>query len=183
MLLISLVVAIVGCGKKSRWEKVVLEGEVTFDGNKVTNGDIRFIPAHSSMGPTAGADIVDGHYRVTNKGGVPVGKHRVVLRAFIIEGVGSASGDEEVGDLLGGPAPRRSRSKPPIPVYQVEGRPQFLPPAYNSQSPLTVEVTGEENPQKEDFNMKSTTSLRNSSREYTLGRDSGPACVTPGQET
>ncbi len=150
------VIALTGCDRNGRWEKVIVEGDVTYDGNKVLNGDIRFIPTSASMGPTAGAEIIDGHFRLTNKGGVPVGTHRVALRAFIIDGIGSASGEGESGDLLAGPrVKKKKREKPSIPIYMVEGRPQFLPPIYNKKSPLTVEITGKDNPQIENFNMRS----------------------------
>ena len=157
-LLLSLLgaAALPGCGEGGRLSKVIVEGSASYDGKKITNGDIRFIPAQASMGPVAGAEIVDGRYRLTNRGGVPVGKHQVVLRAFIIEGVGSASPEANPEGLDGRPAPRnRSAHKPPIPIYMVEGRPQFLPPQYNSKSALIVEITGDSNPQTEDFNMRS----------------------------
>lgn len=152
------VLALFGGCQQGKYEKVVIEGDVTYNGKKVVNGDIRFVPTKSAQGPPAGADIIDGRYEVVNKGGVPVGTHRVVLRAFIIEGVGSAAGEMPGGgDLVAGPkAQRQPREKLSLPVYEIEGRPQFLPPQYNRDSPLTVTVTGDENPQIEHFNMKAT---------------------------
>jgi hypothetical protein len=150
-------VALVGCGKGGPWQKVIVEGEATYNGNKVLNGDIRFVPIGASGGSTVGADIVDGRFRVSNKGGVAVGTHLVVLRAFIIDGVGSASFDTNGDDLLGEEEPKTEKRlhQTPIPVYMVEGRPQFLPPIYNTKSPLKVKITGEANPQIEDFRMTS----------------------------
>ena len=156
LLTAPLVLGSAGCGQQ-KYQKVTVEGAVTYNGKNVTNGDIRFIPTEASQGPTAGGDIIDGRYKIVNKGGVALGTHRVVLRAFIIEGVGSASPEMSgEGDLLAaGPEKRQAPKKLSLPVYEVEGRPQFLPPVYNRKSPLTVTVTGDENPQIEDFNMKS----------------------------
>ena len=149
-------VTFTGCGNSGEtWVKVTVEGAATLDGKKVISGDIRFVPTAASMGPTVGAKIVDGHYRVTNKGGVPVGTHRIVLRAFNVDGVGPASGGLSGGDLFGGdekPKPARRR-KPSLPTYMVEGYPQYLPPAYNSVTAVRVDITGQDNPQVEDFDM------------------------------
>lgn len=153
---------LVGCNQEGgTWQKVVVEGVATFDGKKVMNGDIRFIPTVASVGPTVGAEIVEGRYRVTNKGGVPVGTHRVMLRAFDIEGVGHSSGDARGGDLFGSTQPKLVKhSKPSIPVYVVEGYAQFLPPTYNAITGVKIEVTGNDNPQIEDFNMASKESKK-----------------------
>lgn len=149
--------SLAGCGEGgSVWEKVTVEGAVTFDGKKVLNGDIRFVPALASTGPTVGAEVIDGHFKVTNKGGVPVGTHRVMLRAFNIEGVGPVSDGSGSDDLFGGAqAKRKSRTKRSIPTYMVEGYAQYLPPPYNTEMALEIVVTGEGNPQIEDFMMKS----------------------------
>ncbi len=147
----------VGCGKGGdTWEKVIVEGSATLDGKKVMNGDIRFIPVSAVTGPSVGAEIVDGHYRITNKGGVPVGAHRVVLRAFNIEGIGPASGNAADEDLFGGQqAKQSSGARPTLPTYRVEGYPQFLPPIYNTKTRLKIAVTGKNNPQLENFELSS----------------------------
>jgi hypothetical protein len=77
------------------------------------------------------------------------------LRAFDVEGVGHVSGGAGDGDLYGGEAKRVRRSKPSLPTYLVEGYPQYLPPSYNKNTGLQIEITGEDNPQIEDFNMAS----------------------------
>lgn len=141
----------VGCG--GPLDKAVVTGAVTFNGKKVLNGDIRFVPEVGTAGGTALAPIVDGRYEVTNKGGVPVGRHRVVLRAFVLEDVGSALGDAGGGDLMDAAA-AAGRGKPAWPVYRFEGRMQFLPPEYNERPGLVVEVTGSSSPQVEDFHLR-----------------------------
>ncbi len=142
-----------GCG--GQVENVPVEGTVTFNGKKVINGDIRLVPEAGTTGAAASAPIVDGKYRISNKGGVPLGEHRVILRAFIVEDLGAAAGDSQ-GDLL--TKQPRSGGRPSVRTYRFEGREQFLPPEYNAQAGLTIEVTGEQNPQVEDFNLRDSKS-------------------------
>lgn len=140
----------VGCD--ASLDKVPVQGAVTFNGKKVINGDIRFVPEAGTTGTTVSAPIVDGRFEVVIKGGVPIGTHRVILRAFIVEDVGAAAGGSGNSDLLtmtGKPGAKLS-----MPVYRFEGREQFLPPEYNERAGLTINVTGEQNPQIEDFNLR-----------------------------
>jgi hypothetical protein len=150
---LTLIALAVGCSESLN--KVPVQGAVTFNGKKVVNGDIRFVPEAGTAGATASAPIVDGKFQVASKGGVPIGAHRVILRAFIVEGVGAAaSGGND--DLL--TMGRKPHVKPSMPVYRFEGREQFLPPEYNERAGLTINVTGEQNPQIEDFNLRDSRS-------------------------
>lgn len=76
-----LLTILVGCGG-SDLEKVVVSGNVMFQGEPIPNGDILFYPKSGTLGPVSGAPIKDGQYTADGKGGVPVGEHRVVIRAF-----------------------------------------------------------------------------------------------------
>jgi hypothetical protein len=149
------VLALAGCSK-SGLDRATIEGIVTFEGKKVLNGDIRFVPIDNTSGSTSEAPIVDGRFIANYRGGVPVGKHLVMLRAFILEDVGAASNDADV-DLLAANQ-KRKRRKLSLPLYKVEGRPQFLPPEYNTRAGLKIEVTGDQNPQIEDFNLLNSKS-------------------------
>ncbi|RIK87439.1 MAG: hypothetical protein DCC67_01865 [Planctomycetota bacterium] len=145
--------AAAGCSGKS--QSVPVEGTVTFNGKKVVNGDIRLEPEAGTPGVASTAPIVDGKYHIGQKGGVPIGTHRVILRAFIIEGVGAAAEGAAEGDLLAaGGRPQKTS----LPVYRFEGREQFLPPEYNARPGLIITVTGEQNPQIEDFNLRGSAS-------------------------
>ena len=146
-----------GCGSKH--EKVIVQGKVTLDGIVVSGGDIRFYPVSKTSGGVAGGFIAGGEYNVTNKGGVPVGQHRVVLRAFSLEGVGDATGITSApvaDDMLSAPAPaKKTRKRLDKPVYIIEGREQFFPPKFNADSELIVTITGDQNPQVVDFELSS----------------------------
>jgi hypothetical protein len=70
-----------GCGP-SGLERAVLSGTVTYQGQPVKEGLIRFIPIKGTEGPSWGAHIIDGRYKAAGKGGVPVGTHKVEILAY-----------------------------------------------------------------------------------------------------
>ncbi len=84
LLLLLTVAASAGCGGDGL-QRQVLYGRVTYDGQKVTGGDILFVPRGDTTGPTTGAKIEDGQYRADHRGGVPVGSHQVRVRGFLGE--------------------------------------------------------------------------------------------------
>ena len=108
-----------GCGSAGTLERVEVRGKAAYAGTPVKNGEIRFFPIDGTPGPVSGAPIIDGNYEVTQRGGVPVGSHRVEVEAF--------------------------RSSQAYPELNAEGghRQQFLPSKYNTVSELTVAVPGE----------------------------------------
>ncbi len=85
-----------GCGRQSDIDKVVVKGLVTFDGVVLSKGQVRFIPIEGTTGPIAGAPIVDGQYVAKAKGGVPIGRHRVEIKALrtVRNGVPDENGSE-----------------------------------------------------------------------------------------
>lgn len=146
---LTLITFAMGCGEKLN--KVPVQGIVTFNGKKVLNGDIRFMPEEGVKGTALVAPIVNGEFHANNKGGLSLGEHRVILRAFIIEDVGAAAAGAN-GDLIS--TDTKNPQKLSMPIYRFEGREQFLPPEYNARAGLTINVTGEQNPQIEDFNLR-----------------------------
>jgi hypothetical protein len=114
----ALVVALVGCGGASELEKVVVEGQVTVDGQPVQNGEIRFFPINGTPGAVSGGPIRDGRYKAEAKGGVPVGEQRVEIEAY--RRAGGRMSEDVMNE--GGAAV------------------QYLPPKFNAQSELTVVV-------------------------------------------
>ncbi|QDT85303.1 hypothetical protein [Gimesia chilikensis] len=76
VLLGSICLLACGCGQAEEGPpRRIVEGKVEFQGQPLAAGMIRFIP--EAPGPVAVARIEQGAYRVDNKGGVPLGKHRV----------------------------------------------------------------------------------------------------------
>jgi hypothetical protein len=110
----AVLLALAGCGSRDQISRVIVCGDVTFDGQPVKNGQINFYPLGETPGGVAGAPIVAGKYQVENKGGVPVGKHRVEVEGY--------------------------RAPPPL-ADPDAGRVQFLPAKFNQQTELTVEIS------------------------------------------
>jgi hypothetical protein len=108
----------IGCNRSDIRRRVV-HGTVTCGGEKVAFGDVLFVPIDGTPGPSTAAVIVGGQYRAENRGGVPLGKHRVEVHAQRATGrkVTTPEGTTvDEGVAIG-------------------------PPAYGGpQSPLTVEV-------------------------------------------
>jgi len=88
---------------------------VTYDGQPVAKGRIRFEPLPGTAGNLSVGVIDQGRYMIDDFGGVPVGKHRVKILSFD-------------PDDPGGGGPGGSPQK------------QLLPAKYNYQSTLQVEV-------------------------------------------
>lgn len=75
----GLLVLAVGCGGVSDApDRRIVTGTVTLNGTPVEGAAIRFVP--QPKGPLAAGKVIDGKYEVTNKGGVPLGKHRVEIK-------------------------------------------------------------------------------------------------------
>jgi hypothetical protein len=114
MVLLSVsLVSMVGCFGSSSGE---VHGTVTLDGKPVEKGTIEFVP-QDGQGPTAGAEIANGRYTVLQ---VPVGTATVRIRASKVVGEHRMSPDPN------GPV-----------IYDWQS---IIPPRYNDQSQLSVEV-------------------------------------------
>ena len=69
------------CGCQKGIPTKVIHGTVTYDGQKVPEGTVRFMPIDGTLGPASTSTIVNGEYRVEGRGGVPLGKHRIEVDA------------------------------------------------------------------------------------------------------
>jgi hypothetical protein len=125
-----LAVSALGCGQSSDLDKVVVRGAVTLDGQPIPNGELRFIPINGTKGSISGGPIKDGAYVAQGRGGVPVGDHRVEIKAF---------------------RPATKRGQPSEP----EGGPaeQYLDKRYNEQSTLTAKIDA--STETQDFQLTS----------------------------
>jgi len=129
-----LMIVAAGCGKRSELEKVVVSGEVTYQGEPVADGDIRFEPMPGTDGPLSGAAIRDGKYVAKGRGGVPVGEHLVRIRAFR-----TAAGGGDMLSMQGNAA--------------TDGG-QYLPEKYNRSSQETVTIAGDQSKVTLDFHLE-----------------------------
>jgi len=112
----------VGCGR-SGIERAVVSGKVTYRGQPIQRGQIRFVPTKGNQGPVSGADIVDGEYLVEAKGGVPVGSHAVRIEAYRQE-------------------TRYPREAPPpgMRMDSLEVNTQYLPDRFNTRTQLEIQI-------------------------------------------
>ena len=117
--------SIIGCG--SDGAPCSLSGGVTFDGQPVTDGNIRLNPIDGALGPGGSAKIIDGKYEIAEGNGMLAGKHRVLISAT------RATGRMVRAESLdGGP------SETPQVV-------QYIPQRYNRTSELVEELNAGEN--------------------------------------
>lgn len=124
-----------GCGStESGPERVIVTGNVTFDGKPVSQGEIWFIPAAGREAPQAGAIIKEGQYRVENKGGVPIGVCQVKI---------TADRPKEDVKIVADGGPEE------IPTTQ------YLPARFNDKTELTIDIQSSSEPVKKDFDLKS----------------------------
>jgi hypothetical protein len=124
--LMALVLVLAGCGS-DELRRVIVTGEVRYDGQPISNGQVMFYPTGETPGPATMAVITNGNYVADAKGGVPAGTHRVMIEAY----------------------------RPPTPDPGIDigdlGREQYLPAKYNLQSELKTELKIDESPTVRDY--------------------------------
>jgi hypothetical protein len=113
--------AAAGCGGDGL-NRGAVAGRVTVGGAPLAKGRILFVPVAPNTGPAASATIVDGQYTLACDAGPIVGQNRVEVEAEV--DLGFAIDDEAAFAARGG------RPLPPNPI----------PPAFNRQSTLAVEI-------------------------------------------
>jgi hypothetical protein len=122
LLSVSVLVAL-GCDDSDGIDRVLISGDVTFNGEPVEKGQIRFIPIDGAANPITIDPIDDGAYTTENTRGVPVGTHRVEILGY---------DGEEYRNAPTGPG------APPVR--------QLLPKKYNKESELQVTLeSGQDN--------------------------------------
>jgi hypothetical protein len=120
-----------GCGGPQNRAEV--RGTVRVNGQPLDHGSITFRPADGNDGPTAGAGIVDGQYRVDRAKGVAVGKNQVVIQCTVKTG----------RQISGG----RGMTQ--------EQKIEVIPPRYNRASELVCDV--KPGPNQLDFDLQVTS--------------------------
>jgi hypothetical protein len=125
-----------GCGRS---DTVSISGHVTLDKKSLTTGDIELIPDKVTGGPTVGGEIVEGQYDLPAvRGPRRGGKYRVEIRSL----------DRNSGS-----------TKHPL----SRGKMVFsdlIPPAYNTESQLSVSVPEDVSEVEQDFDLQSSTKTR-----------------------
>ena len=130
LLIVAFIAMVSGCDGQSVNERVLVSGEITYDGKHVEIGQIRFIPIGSTVGPITISSIKNGQYDTQNSSGVPVGSHRVEITGF---------DSQEYANAPRGPGN--------LPITQL------LPEKYNRQSVLEVILKSGESNAVENFKL------------------------------
>lgn len=111
-----------GCGNRGP-ERVAVSGTVSFNGQPVSEGFIRFVPLSTNPGPATAATINDGKYRADARGGVPVGTHNVRIEAYRKVSV------------------KNAMPVPGVPnATQEDHRQQWLPAKFNTNTTLEITI-------------------------------------------
>ncbi len=124
-------VALCGCGGSDEPRGIALSGKVTFKGEPLSDGSIRFIPSDGN-GPTAGATIEGGTFSVPAIGGPRPGKYRVEIAAFKESTKATSAGAQMFGKSVQS-FPEGAQSKRTV-------KENVIPKKYNDNSGLTYTV-------------------------------------------
>lgn len=118
ILFILVGVLLCGCfGSGDDIDRVVVSGTVTYNGEPIADGQIRFVPNYGSKLPISGGPITGGNYTIKMRGGVPVGTHRVEINSF-----------------------RKLEKRYPDQPEEMVPKEQLLPSKFNEESELEREV-------------------------------------------
>jgi hypothetical protein len=134
-LFLLLAAALAGCGENSLGRRKV-SGRITLDGKPLVQGSIGFHP-QQPQGISSGAMIKEGAYAIEALKGLPPGKYIVRISSA------------DMGPEQRGEAPMTPPGGAPYTI-----RKDLIPPKYNSQSELTIEVIGSSD-NRFDFDLKS----------------------------
>ncbi|MEA1951388.1 MAG: hypothetical protein U9N87_08390 [Planctomycetota bacterium] len=129
------VLTVTACGKGGL-ERVPVSGTVSFGGQPIAKGTIRFAPRKGQQIPMSGAHIKDGKYIADSKGGVVVGEYRIVIEAHR----------------------KGKQANPNIPLppgvdRESIGWVQYIPAKYNNESELTFTVESGAGDITKDFDL------------------------------
>jgi hypothetical protein len=120
--------ALAGCQKQSI-ERAVVHGKISFAGEPMPSGTIRFVPTEGTKTPPGAAQIIDGKYRVEARGGVPVGTHRIEIEAFRALSPEAAAAAETA----------RLQAEHPHLEFP-PAREQYIPAKYNNETELKITI-------------------------------------------
>ena len=122
-----------GCGRGPA-DRGAIGGAVKLDGKPLEQGSILFTPIEGTHGSVAGGKIENGRYEFSAKLGPAIGRNRVEIRAM-----------RKTGKMVPKAFGRPGEMVP----EQVEA----IPPRFNSESKLTVEIKPGDN--TADFDLSS----------------------------
>ncbi|OWK34602.1 hypothetical protein FRUB_10573 [Fimbriiglobus ruber] len=111
------VISVAGCDSGGKLKPV--SGTVTYKGEPLDTGSVTFLYT-DQPGPAGGAVITNGKFKIASPAGLEPGKYRVQISSP--KGVGQRTPEQIAA---GASAPAKER----------------IPPSYNTESKVTVDVT------------------------------------------
>jgi len=124
------IIHLAGCSGESL---VAVSGEVSYEGNAVEIGEIRFTPIEKTPGPATGSAIEGGRYAVSAERGLLQGGTYLIH----IEGMKKSG----------------RRAPNPITGTSIELMENFIPVEYNAESTLQVTINDGSSSQQLDFRL------------------------------
>jgi hypothetical protein len=115
---IAIALLVAGCGGGNKRRPV--SGTITFKGHPLDEGHVTFVSTTEPIGPVAGAPIRNGKFEIRADMGIEPGMYRVLI-----------SSPKGVGERT----PEQIAAGASIPAKEQ------IPPEYNTESKLTVEIT------------------------------------------
>ena len=113
----------------------MVSGSVTYLGQPVEQGQIRFIPSGGSDLPMAATLIAGGKYQFERNGGVPEGTYKVSIEAYRVPG--------QLANQARG-------NTPPGPPISQE---QYLPEKFNRMTTMTITIDANSGSVAKDFDL------------------------------
>jgi len=118
------------------------EGQVSFDGKPVERGVVVLMPAGGTKGPTAGAVLTGGRFRIDAAAGPVVGRYRVEIK-----------GTRNTGRMVKARIAVGSNGE----IEEIE---QYIPSRYNTASELEVDIKPGKNRMTFDLTSPPQSELR-----------------------
>ncbi|MDR3198871.1 MAG: hypothetical protein LBU34_13475 [Planctomycetaceae bacterium] len=111
-IVVCLAVCCFGCSSGDGLKRAAVEGTVTLDNKPLEKGFVSWFPLNGE-GPTVGADIQNGKYKIIKKNGPVVGEYRVEIKGQPIptgKKKPSAMNPAVMEDVLADPVPAKYQS-------------------------------------------------------------------------
>ncbi|MDR0704592.1 MAG: hypothetical protein LBF88_06340 [Planctomycetaceae bacterium] len=111
-IVVSLFICCFGCFSGDGLNRAAVEGTVTLDNKPLEKGFISWFPLNRE-GPTVGADIQNGKYKLNKKNGPVVGEYRVTINGQPVptgKKIPSSMNPAVMEDELMDPVPAKYRS-------------------------------------------------------------------------
>lgn len=131
-------IVLIGCGGPDGPEMVDISGTVTYQGQPIKDGAIRFIPKEGTEARVTPAMIVDGKYSASGKTGLAVGSYTVEFHSYETATSQASSDPAQEGAVI----PEMIQKK------------ELLPEKYSADSQETITIEPGSGTVTKDFKLE-----------------------------